>query len=373
MSGGACSRPLSVVIATGREPRLLERLNAAMEHIEQHLDGEIEPADLTKIVVTSEYHLRRLFSSLAGMPLSEYIRRRRMTVAGAQVLAGRETLLDIAVRYGYGSGEAFARAFRAVHGVSPGEARRDGAALHSQPRMSFRLIVEGSSRMRSRSSRGNGSGSSGRPPASPSCTKASTRRSRRSSAASAGRRCDGSRPCPTPNLPASSARASTSPGPGGRHRTDYYHGVATPAATSPPTWTASRSLRGPGRCSTAPAGSRRHCSTSGGTCSPSGSRRIRIRAGRDRDPAGAAVPGCDRGRGPAVDPGGAGRSGAVSVGVGRRVHRPTPTSDYRSAGSPVPRPASSCGSSIMRDASAMVRSSGTSWPASRARVLRYDS
>ncbi|GAA3208205.1 GyrI-like domain-containing protein [Dactylosporangium siamense] len=127
---------------------MLDRLNAAMEHIERHLDGEIDLADLTKIVVTSEYHLRRLFASLAGMPLSEYVRRRRMTVAGAEVLAGRETLLDIAVRYGYSSGEAFARAFRAVHGVGPGEARRAGAALHSQPRMSFRLVVEGSSSMR---------------------------------------------------------------------------------------------------------------------------------------------------------------------------------------------------------------------------------
>jgi AraC family transcriptional regulator len=127
---------------------MLDRLNAAMEHIELHLDGEIDLADLTKIVVTSEYHLRRLFASLAGMSLSEYIRRRRMTVAGAEVLAGRETLLDIAVRYGYSSGEAFARAFRAVHGVGPGEARRAGTALQSQPRMSFRLIVEGSSSMR---------------------------------------------------------------------------------------------------------------------------------------------------------------------------------------------------------------------------------
>jgi AraC family transcriptional regulator len=71
-------------------------------------------------------------------------------VAGADVLAGDQTLLDVAVRYGYGSGEAFARAFRAVHGVGPGEARRTGAALHSQPRMSFRLIVEGSSSMRYR-------------------------------------------------------------------------------------------------------------------------------------------------------------------------------------------------------------------------------
>ncbi|MFC7304686.1 effector binding domain-containing protein [Streptomyces monticola] len=129
---------------------MLEQLNQAMEHIERNLDQRIEAAELARIAVTSEYHLRRMFSALAGMPLSEYIRRRRLTVAGAEVLAGGETLLDIAVRYGYGSGEAFARAFRAVHGVGPGEARRDGAALQAQPRMSFRLIIEGSSSMRYR-------------------------------------------------------------------------------------------------------------------------------------------------------------------------------------------------------------------------------
>ncbi|MCK7624721.1 AraC family transcriptional regulator [Streptomyces sp. RS10V-4] len=126
---------------------MLERLNDAMEHIERHLDGTVGAAELARIAMTSEYHFRRMFSALAGMPLSEYLRRRRLTVAGAEVLAGERTLLDIAVRYGYGSGEAFARAFRAVHGVGPGEARRTGAALRSQPRMAFRLVVEGSSSM----------------------------------------------------------------------------------------------------------------------------------------------------------------------------------------------------------------------------------
>ncbi|MEU9301678.1 AraC family transcriptional regulator [Streptomyces sp. NPDC048269] len=126
---------------------MLEGLNQAMDHIEARLDGVIDIRELARIAVTSEYHFRRLFSALAGMPLSEYIRRRRLTVAGAEVLAGERTLLDIAVRYGYGSGESFARAFRAVHGVGPGEARQTGAALQSQPRMSFRLVVEGSSSM----------------------------------------------------------------------------------------------------------------------------------------------------------------------------------------------------------------------------------
>lgn len=84
------------------------------------------------------------------MPLPVYVRRRRMTLAGAEVLAGELTLLDVAVRYGYGSGEAFARAFRSVHGVGPGEARRTGAVLTAQPRMSFRVVVEGSTTMRYR-------------------------------------------------------------------------------------------------------------------------------------------------------------------------------------------------------------------------------
>ncbi|GHF46060.1 AraC family transcriptional regulator [Streptomyces mashuensis] len=133
---------------------MLDRLNQALDHIE-HCIGQPEPrevdvAELARVAATSEYHFRRLFSALAGMPLSEYVRRRRLTLAGAEVLDGRRTLLEVAVRYGYGSGEAFARAFRAVHGVGPGEARRGGATLRSQPRMSFRLVVEGSSDMRYR-------------------------------------------------------------------------------------------------------------------------------------------------------------------------------------------------------------------------------
>lgn len=129
---------------------MLDRLNEALDHIETRLDRELDVAELARIAMTSEYHFRRLFSALAGMPLSVYVRRRRMTLAGAEVLDGERTLLDVAVRYGYGSGEAFARAFRSVHGIGPGEARRTGAVLTAQPRMSFRVVIEGSSTMRYR-------------------------------------------------------------------------------------------------------------------------------------------------------------------------------------------------------------------------------
>lgn len=129
---------------------MLERLNQALDHLEGCLDREIDMAEVARIAAVSEYHFRRLFSALAGMPLPVYVRRRRMTLAGAEVLAGELTLLDVAVRYGYGSGEAFARAFRSVHGIGPGEARRTGAVLTAQPRMSFRVVVEGSTAMRYR-------------------------------------------------------------------------------------------------------------------------------------------------------------------------------------------------------------------------------
>ena len=124
-------------------------LNRVIDLIEGNLTEEINLASLTGDLGTTEYHVRRMFSSLAGMPLSEYIRRRRMTVAAADVLRDRD-LLRTAVRYGYSSTEAFNRAFRAVHGITPGEARRNGGPLRTQPRLRFRLTIEGNTTMDTR-------------------------------------------------------------------------------------------------------------------------------------------------------------------------------------------------------------------------------
>ncbi|GAA0556546.1 AraC family transcriptional regulator [Paractinoplanes ferrugineus] len=125
---------------------MISALNRLVDLVEEHLarGAELDLADLAKTLGTTEYHLRRMFSSLAAMPLSEYVRRRRMTVAAAAVVRGESDLLSLAVRHGYSSVEAFGRAFRAVHGAGPGDVRRDGGPLRSQPRLRFRLSVEGS-------------------------------------------------------------------------------------------------------------------------------------------------------------------------------------------------------------------------------------
>lgn len=123
---------------------MISALNQLVDLAEEHLSEELDVGGLAGALGTTEYHLRRMFSSLAGMPLSEYVRRRRMTVAAADVVRGEGDLLSIAVRHGYGSSEAFGRAFRAVHGAGPGDVRRDGGPLRTQPQIRFRLTVEGS-------------------------------------------------------------------------------------------------------------------------------------------------------------------------------------------------------------------------------------
>jgi len=129
---------------------MLDRLNEALAHVEEDPGSPVDVAAMARTALTSEHHLRRMFAALSGMPLSEYVRRRRLTLAGAEVMEGRRALLDIGVAYGYSSAEAFTRAFRAVHGITPGQARRTGAALVSQSRLAFHLTVEGSTTMRYR-------------------------------------------------------------------------------------------------------------------------------------------------------------------------------------------------------------------------------
>lgn len=128
---------------------VIAALNRLVDVIEAQLDTEIDVAEVAKQVGTTEYHLRRMFSSLAGMPLSEYIRRRRMTHAAAEVINGTDHL-DVAVRYGYGSSEALNRAFSSVHGVDLAHVRKHGGPLRSQPHLRFRLTVEGNDPMETR-------------------------------------------------------------------------------------------------------------------------------------------------------------------------------------------------------------------------------
>ena len=125
----------------------LERMNLALAYIEESLDGEIDFKQVERLALCSDYHFRRMFSFLAGINLSEYIRRRRLTLAAFDLLHSDARVIDIAVKYGYSSPDAFTRAFVALHGVTPTEARDARRPLKAFPRMTFQITIKGASEM----------------------------------------------------------------------------------------------------------------------------------------------------------------------------------------------------------------------------------
>lgn len=112
----------------------------AMDYIEEHLQDIIDLSAVAQCVPCSSHEFCRLFSFITGIPISEYIRRRRLTEAGREIQAGA-AILDTALRYGYESQSAFSRAFRNWHGVTPASTRELETMLRPFPRLDFRLVL----------------------------------------------------------------------------------------------------------------------------------------------------------------------------------------------------------------------------------------
>jgi AraC family transcriptional regulator len=121
----------------------LENMKQAIDYIETNLDREIDYARIAQIALSSQYHFQRMFGFLIGVPLSEYIRRRRLTLAAFDLQNGNEKIIDIALKYGYNSPDSFSRAFIAMHGIIPSKAREKGISLKAYPRITFSLSLKG--------------------------------------------------------------------------------------------------------------------------------------------------------------------------------------------------------------------------------------
>lgn len=120
----------------------LEKLNESLKYIESNLDGTIEYEEAAKIACCNVYHFQRMFSYIAGTPLSEYIRNRRLTKAALDLQSG-DKVIDVALRYGYESPTAFNRAFQKIHHVSPSVAQKEGTVLKAYPPISFKITIKG--------------------------------------------------------------------------------------------------------------------------------------------------------------------------------------------------------------------------------------
>lgn len=121
----------------------IERLNKTISYMEGHLTEEISYDELARMACCSTYHFQRMFAYIAGIPLSEYIRRRRMSLAAVDLQSGEGKIIDIGMKYGYSSPTAFNRAFQSVHGIAPSIAQKGGTPIKSYPPISFKIAVKG--------------------------------------------------------------------------------------------------------------------------------------------------------------------------------------------------------------------------------------
>jgi AraC family transcriptional regulator len=102
------------------------RMHRVVEHIDQHLDQPLDLGVLAEVAHFSPFHFHRLFSAWMGETLGDYLRRRKVEVAAMRLAAQpRVSILQTALSVGFGSAEAFARAFKARFGRSPTSWKRE--------------------------------------------------------------------------------------------------------------------------------------------------------------------------------------------------------------------------------------------------------
>lgn len=122
-------------------------LQKAIDYVEEHLEEDLDYMEIARQAASSSFQFQRVFGILCGCTLGEYIRKRRLTLAGSELAATDMRVLDAALKYGYDSPESFCRAFTRFHGITPSAAKAGGAGLRSFSRLSVKLVLEGGTMM----------------------------------------------------------------------------------------------------------------------------------------------------------------------------------------------------------------------------------
>ncbi len=120
----------------------VKMINDSIAFMEDHLTAEITLSDTARSVNLSAFHFQRAFTLLTGMSPSEYLRKRRLSQAGAELQHGNEKVIDIALKYGYDSPESFTKAFVRYHGFSPMQVRK-GSPIQFMNRFTVQITIEG--------------------------------------------------------------------------------------------------------------------------------------------------------------------------------------------------------------------------------------
>lgn len=125
----------------------IERLNSSINYVEENLQTELDMNTIARIAGCSTYHFQRMFAYMADIPLAEYIRRRRMSLAAVELQDKAKKVIDISMKYGYDSPTAFNRAFKSVHGITPTMVREQGTSIKAFPPIRFQMTIKGECEM----------------------------------------------------------------------------------------------------------------------------------------------------------------------------------------------------------------------------------
>ncbi len=119
----------------------------ALRYIEKNLSGELTVDRIAEKVNISPFYFQKGFSMLCGYSVGEYIRMRRLSVAGSELVTSDNKVIDLALKYGYDSPDSFTKAFTRFHGSTPTDVRRKGALLKSFAPLHIKIILDGGNTM----------------------------------------------------------------------------------------------------------------------------------------------------------------------------------------------------------------------------------
>ncbi len=125
----------------------ISSIQNAIDYIENHITDDLKIEDIAEKACSSSFYFQRIFNALSGFTVSEYIRNRRLTLAGNELAAKNVKVLDTALKYGYSNPESFARAFLNFHGITPSQAKKNGSELKSFSRLCVQIDLKGGSIM----------------------------------------------------------------------------------------------------------------------------------------------------------------------------------------------------------------------------------
>lgn len=122
---------------------LLTQLNRAVSYVEENICNDLELSKVSEVTTYSPYHFGRLFYYIAEMPLSDYIRKRKLTLSGIELQTSNIKVIDLAMKCGYDSADSFTRAFVKQHEVTPTAARQSCVFLKIFPPLTFQIKIKG--------------------------------------------------------------------------------------------------------------------------------------------------------------------------------------------------------------------------------------